>query len=882
MGILKRMWATAGQLALLAVLTLVAGALLTGAPRIANRLTDEALRARIGGLPFQVKDLTYRAEGGTLRPANAEARLEQQRRAIDAGLAKRLKQSWYSVTTPVESTYGVDTGFGKPPNFGLRAGGGLREAARLVLGRWPDNTLDLPRVEMALSEVSARILNQHVGSDFAIFSDRTRAPVKVRVVGIFTPVDEKNPIWDTAPLAVRAYAPQSDEETYQALYLTDIPGVTKANLGGVAVAYEWRYRLDLSSLDMMVLPGLLPAILDARRQGIQGSSLETGLDTALTRFADNARNAQAMFAIVQAGTLATLAGLVLLSARMAAIRRRQEFALLRARGAALRTIAFRALLETSPAVVLAASIGGYLGSLAPGRAGGTGSLLAAFAFVATLALPILAMAASRRFVEERSDRPRASLRRRTAEIGVVALAALGVWLLRRRGLEFDLYLVAVPVLLATAAAIVTLRLIPAPLALAGRIAARARGTVAFLGLIRAGRSAPAAVGPVAVLIVAVCTTVFSIGVAGTIGEARELAADHDLPADALVQGNRFAVDTGDELRRVPGVSAVTPLAELSARTILSSREIGARNLGQTYVLVVDGPTFALVAEKAGRRVEVPPVIRDAARQQSVPALASPLVARDLAANGGNGVVDLQGRDYDFRVAEVAADFPAIPRGAQRFLVLPWQALLIRPDKLIIPTSFLVAGDADRSALLEVADSGQLRWISSVTEPRIGYQPMSKIKTWQDRRSELELSGVNGVLSFAFGVGALGGVILALLAVGFTVLAEARTRGKALSRLRTMGLAQRQGRGLLLFELAPVVTAAVAAGAAVGLFLPALVGPALNLTSFTDGFDAGVRLDPVVVGGALGLVLAGLATALLVEAGFNRRTRLGEVLRVGTE
>jgi putative ABC transport system permease protein len=98
----------------------------------------------------------------------------------------------------------------------------------------------------------------------------------------------------------------------------------------------------------------------------------------------------------------------------------------------------------------------------------------------------------------------------------------------------------------------------------------------------------------------------------------------------------------------------------------------------------------------------------------------------------------------------------------------------------------------------------------------------------------------------------------------------------------MGLAQRQGRGLLLFELAPVVVSAVAAGAAVGLFLPALVGPALNLTSFTDGFDAGIRLDPMVIGGALGLVLAGLATGLAVEAGFNRRTRLGEVLRVGSE
>jgi len=472
----NRLKNAAGQLALLAALTIVAGVLLTGAPKVANRLTDEALRARIGSLPFQVKDLTYRMQpppGSSLGPQHAEARLEQQRRVIDPELSARLKQSWYGVTTPLESTYGVDTGLAKRPNFGLRAGGGLREATLLVQGRWPDNARDLPRIEVALSEVSARILNQRVGSDFGIVSRPGRPPVKIRVVGIFNPVDEHAPIWETEPFAVRAYAPQSDEETYQALYLTDIPGMARANLGGIIVAYEWRYRLDLSGLDMTLLPKLVPAILDARRQGILDSSAETGLDTALTRFADNARSAQAMFAIVQAGTLATLAGLVLLSARMSAGRRRQEFALLRARGAALSTVAWRVALETLPVVAVSAFFGGYLGSLAPGREGGTEPLLAAFALTAALALPVLAMIASRRFADERSDRRRVGLRRRTAEIGTLALAALGVWLLRRRGLELDLYLVTVPVLLATAAAIITLRLIPAPLALAGRIAAEA-------------------------------------------------------------------------------------------------------------------------------------------------------------------------------------------------------------------------------------------------------------------------------------------------------------------------------------------------------------------------------------------------------------------------
>jgi putative ABC transport system permease protein len=123
--------------------------------------------------------------------------------------------------------------------------------------------------------------------------------------------------------------------------------------------------------------------------------------------------------------------------------------------------------------------------------------------------------------------------------------------------------------------------------------------------------------------------------------------------------------------------------------------------------------------------------------------------------------------------------------------------------------------------------------------------------------------------------------MALLSVGFAVLAGARTRGKILSRLRTMGLTRKQGRRLLLLELAPVVTVAVLTGGVVGLLLPRLIAPALNLTSFTDGYDAGLQLDPTVVGGSLALIIAGLGTALLVESIFNRRLRLGEVLRLGS-
>lgn len=856
MRLLTRIRVSAGHLILVAVLTMVAGVLMLGAPRVTNQLEDEALRARIESLPYQVKDVAFHIEpfvstGQGLGPQHAAARLEQQRSALPLAFANRIKHSWYSVHTPL--TPAQETGLPTLASFGLRGGTGIQEGSRLVEGRWPDNSAQLPRLEVALTETSAKLLNQSVGSDFVL-----EPGVEVRVVGLVAPANPADPVWDREPYALKAYVPQADGEQYLAYYLTDIPGLRQAAVLGMLVGYEWRYRLDLSKLDSSVLPGVVAAVLDAQQLGIGDATAETGLDTALTRFADNAKAAQAIFAVVQAATLATLAGLLILATRLAVVRRRAELELMRARGATLRRIGWHLLAEALPIVPLAALAGWFLSQLAPGRPAQTTPLLVAFALLGLAASPVLAIWSF--------NRKRATL---LWEIGLVVLAGLGVWLLRRRGLgELDLYLVLVPVLLAAAAAVITLRILPVLTRLASRIAARGRGTVGFLGFARAGRSATT-IGPIAVLVVAVCTAVFSVGIAGTVAHGRNRAAGHDVPADAIVTGFRFATDTAAQLEALPGISGVAEFAQLPAMNILSGHEAGAENLAQVYVFVVDG---AAMARLAGDRAEIPGAIARAQRSEAAPALVSPELAAALAGNP-RPVVDLQGRNYDFEVAGVVDAFPVVPRTATHFIVLPWQGLNIRDDKPLIPTGFLLTGEVDAAMLVGLGNQAQMRW--GIKEPS------TAVKTWQQRRAELDRIGVNSVLTFSYGIGGLAGVVLALLSVGFAVLSGARSRGKVLSRLRTMGLDMRQGRALLLVELAPVVAGSVLAGSSVGLGLPLLIGPVLNLTSFTDGFDAGLYLDPWVIGGSLGLVLAGLATALIVETWFNRRLRLGEVLRLGS-
>ncbi|MBV1852051.1 FtsX-like permease family protein [Catellatospora tritici] len=877
------MRASLGQLVLLGLLTAVAGVLVIGTPRIANGLTDEALRDRVASLPYLVKDLNYR--GGY--PVNRSTRtmpnrLQSQRDVLYPDLRNRISESWWTVYTDLDESWAAKTGLPSKAQFSLRAASGLQQETRLVDGRWPA-TLDEPGfpIEIVITTAEAATLHYQVGSRYS-FAEAGG----VQVVGIVEPVNPAAGFWDTAALALKPYQPHDDGESFKAIMFTDTAGVDRAHYAGIPTLFDLRYRVGPEHLDMAALPSMVSAVYAARSQGIE-AQMEGGLDTALSRFADAARAGQALLAVVQAGTLATLAGLVLLAARLAVSRRRSEFTLLRARGGSMLTIGARTLAEVLPVVLPAAIVGWLVGRAMPGRPADTLLVLVLFALVAALATPVIAMLTLRRlsFSGEREDLAgsKVGAKRRTAELSLLVLGALGVWLVRRRGLNaadgVDVYLAAVPVLLAAGAAVLTLRAIPAPLGLVSRLASRARGAVGFLGFARSGRTAPAAVGPVAVLVVAICTTVFSLGVSGTVDAGRDRAADQAVPGDMSVSGFFFAPDTTDALAAVPGVRSVAPMLAQPPTPVTASKEIGAARLGVFYLVVVDAPRLAQVIRDSGRDLELPPGFVDARPGRPAPALLSPAVYEQFKGQT-TAAADLQGRVYDFGVGGVVDSFPGLPDSSS-FIVIPWQALDVRADKPISPNAFLLAGQADQATIVKVGNDGQQRWVTSIGTPVGGPDLTTRITTWTDYRAGLERTGVNGVLTFAYGVGALGGLSLALLAVAFAVLAGARARGEVLSRLRTMGLSRGQGRRLLLVELAPLVTVAVLTGAAVGVALPQLLGPALGLTTYTAGFDVGVRLDPVVVAGAVGMVLAGLLTALLVETLFNRRLRLGEVLRLGS-
>lgn len=886
---LRRIGAHAGYLLLLAGLALTAAALVTGVGRAGNRLADRALTHDVAASPHGGRDIFLRQRMplslGADPVHNAES-LDRYAAALPPPLPALVGRSWFagSVDTETIAPSGPQT------RLELRWQTGVVEAARLTAGRWPANSAgpsDPARpIEIALSTQVAELLA-------AKPTDRLRVdaggPVDVvlLLVGLFDPVDVADPVWDDMPLAVRANWPLPDQPLLAAA-VTDRPGLADAAQRFDDLVSTWRFRVDERRLDGRSLDAVTTAAEQTRRVRF-GEAIEvrTSLHVLLDRYAAQLRAVRSLLAVVLAGLLTTLAGLAWLAARLITERRRPEYGLLRARGASVAAVGARAGTEAVlvlPAAVLA---GWLLGTVVGGRPTGWERwAVGLLAVLAVAALPVSAMLAHRRGTGGATRRDvageRPSARVVTAEVSVVLAAVLGLYLVDRRGLsgsDVDGYLVAVPVLVAVAAAVVARRLLPWPLRRAGWLAAAARPAVPFLALAQAGRGAVVGTAPLAVLVVAVATGAFSGAVAASIDDARARATTARVPADAVVAGGYFHPEvTAAGLAALPGVTAVTGVDVEQAVRISTPR-----GSGQAQVLLVDGPALARVLARSRPGATVPAVLTDAARSGPVPAVVSPEVAAELGAGPRAGTAVLRSRPYDFVVGAVADSFPGIAAGSTRFVVLPWQALPAGAP--IHPNRFLLAGTGfDPAAVRQVADAGQLAYQTQVLRqrPATTVALPATVTTWEQARAGLEGTGANGVLALTFATGAVGGTVLALFAVALSVLAGARSRGQVLSRLRTLGLSRRQGRAMLVVELVPVVGAAVLTGVAVGLLLPAGLRPALGLETFTTGVPTRVHPDPWLLAAGPVLVLLAIGTALAVEALRNRRLRLGELLRLGEE
>jgi putative ABC transport system permease protein len=570
----------------------------------------------------------------------------------------------------------------------------------------------------------------------------------------------------------------------------------------------------------------------------------------------------ALVSLVVSGLLGASLAVLALAARLVVEGRRTNLALAVARGASpvqvAGVMALEGLAIGIPAALLGAGLAAFVVDGEPGLWGVV--LPAVLALAPAVLLPLLARPGGVRVARRDVTSKRVRRFRLAGEGLVVALAAAALVLVRRRGLGggsldgavgaggdtdrlpdvgVDPLLAAAPVLIALALALLLVRLYPQPVTALARAAARRRGVVPFLGAARAGRDAAAGTLPLVVLLLALATSVFGAVVTSTSDHGAKAAAAQAIGAPARISGVGFSDDALASAARIPGVEALSGLLTTRASVISQRRE------ADVPLAAVDARALTVVQREVPGAVPLE-ALADV-REGQVPVVLS----RGLADVGE--VLDLEVDRRRTRVV-VVGTIPRLPGvlAARPLVVADRATLLAAQVQLPVATVALLSLEA-------TADAGA---VQRPLRSELGtYAPLtSQADAVALVRGQPLVSGTLAAFPAAFVLGAA----LSGAAVVLTLVVGAPERTRLLSRLRTLGMSQRQARGLTVWELTPLLVTGLLAGAGTGLLVAWWLLPAIDLRAFTGGTQQpALAVDvPTVLGM---LVAFALVTAALVVA-----------------
>ncbi|WBB62581.1 hypothetical protein O7599_08640 [Streptomyces sp. WMMC500] len=913
----------------LGVLVALLAAAVTAAPPLLDRAAGRTLVDRIdaaqGERPLLTRTVSFGQpvtrlmdEGATSVAEDLTGAGQDVTGAVPAALAGLLDRPAHQVLVPAAS---LDAPRGDTA-LSLLHTSEAPGPAGYAAGRPPRDTGEDGPVEIAVSTRTRDALGLTLGARLHLTPHASRLDTPVVVTGFLRP-DPGAPLWRSHPLlAVPLPAGRGPAEARALI----APGALDALLdrGLPQLTVEWRLRLEVSRADEE------RAEAAARFGGADGRDrlirALAAYDTASAdNFCDNTsfacvygshpaqnptrtdhlqplvRDADAAWdraATVVSFALASVVGVglaaALVTARLAVRRRLDEHRLLRARGASAAGVALSRAAQYAP-VAGAGLAAGHLGARPVLPAGAAPSVWPAVAVAAAawLVLPVLTWAAVRDRPPRRGGRgghPAGAGRRVTAEAAVLLLAAAGVVALRVRGTTgagaSDPLVAAVPVLCGLAVVILLIRAYPPPLHLLARLAARRRGPLGLLALSRAARDAPGAVLSLLVLVATLGAAVFGGLVTGTVEEGRRDAlAWRTGGADAvLTDASTPAAD--EALRRAPGVARAVRVRLV--RTDLTGTGTGLGQRG-AEVLAVDGaalrradPGSAAAAAVAGLGAPR----RDAAGRLVLPVLAGGERARvrtgETYETEWPGVrVRVAGR-LDGGAARDAAFGPlygdggAAPGGDRPLL--------------LADTAALAAADRERAADTPRGTAAVLYYGSAspaalrAAAPGTGHgSPYGRLLIAAEERAADRDDGVLGAIRGAHAACAALAAVLALLTLLVELLLSAPERARTTAYLRLLGLDPRGAAALGALQLLPLALAAAAGGLALGLALPAALGPALDLQPLTGGPAAPPRHADHVLTAALTLgLLALVAAAATADAVATRRSRRLAALRVGED
>ncbi|MGW3350291.1 FtsX-like permease family protein [Nonomuraea rubra] len=848
----------AGTSALLVVLTVVACLLVAGLPRTMQASFDEALRRSLSGAEAVRADLTV--AGAPVLPAgelHSRAEFEggdlHWRRLLPAALRPLIGSGGHisakTHRTPVHETGDIRSFV----NLGW-----LSDAARRVewvRGRAPGapSTMryggqTIPVIEVGVVAEAVTRMGLDVGRT-RLLGESVHTAVKI--VGVFEPRDPADRAWshDADLLHVTRVLPADAPEELHITALMPDEGLGALANKARTLTYHWVLPLDGRAASALDVPAVEAAVAEFQRQvDVQGTGatsyrLVTGLPQLLAGFLAVLSSAQTVMYLVLGGLFAVGLGVIVLGVRLLTDRMERTLALARARGASLRQVVSAGAALTALTVGPAALAGYALSFLLPGPV-----LPVVHLGPAAVAVVAVAFAAARLVLTHRAPLPehradlvaaRPSARRVTVEALVVVLALAGAYLLRARGpsgtAQQDPFLLLIPVALTVAAALITLRCYPYPLRLLVRLAARGRAAVPFLGLTRAARERSTGALPVLILLPALSLSVFAAVVHDGISTTQRLASWQKVGAPIkLTSVGNLPADAVERVRRAPGVEQVA--LALTGRV----------QIGETG----EWP-YAVAADLAQwRRVNQGAPI-------SVPTLSGGTSALLSPALGGRGAFELRWLSPVRLNSQGVID--AVPGfySSGQFLLVPWEVL-----PWPAANTLLIKGDIPPAELARLV-------------------PSATVETQEAALAAIQADPLTGTVRTTMVVVTVALGAYALVAIVLSLVAGAAGRARSVALLRTLGLSDREARRLTLLELLPVVLVTAPVGVALGMGLPAALGPGVDMSAFAGGLPVADHtpglLTPVALAAGLGLCAV---LGAYVHTTMTRRRKLDAALRVG--
>lgn len=711
--------------------------------------------------------------------------------------------------------------------------------------------------------------------------------VVLQVSGIVTPVQPDGPFWSYDPIQNAPFliAPQFGQAYWEGGAFVNgaaLP-VIGSVLGLVQGTARWALPMRVGNLTAdqgRALARALPAALTEDGNNLTPVSLDIDLSSPLqallASFVQEADAVATVLSLLSISLAAICAVVLLLADWLLAEQRNGEFATLQARGASRRQLAWLAL----RGCMLPACAGGAIGAavaiaLTPGQGNALSWWLSASTLLAVLAgLPVLTMLRHRGLARasRRADRRvvgRLAIRRLVIEAVLVFGSAGGLATLRSRGLTpgaVDGYASLAPVLVAIPVAVLVLRCYPPLIRPLLRLTAARSGLTGFVGLARAARTSLGAALPIFALVLALTLVAFSGMVRGSVQSGDVDASWQQVGGDALVRAAAISPAAQQALARVPGVRHTVALS------LTGATYPGLASAFGFGVVLADPAQYApILAEMPGGAAQAAALSRAAAagpRGQAGTTAAAPapmLAPAGLAAGLGDtiDVGDSRQLVHVQLVGETAPIASITALTGDQYVVLPAAVLgksAPPPSMLLVLGAGLNRRDLSR-AVAKYLPGGSVTYRAAVLASLLN----DPLKHGTDS---------------AFALGTAEAAVLSLLVLLIALVIGARPREATLARLSTMGMSARQGRALVILESLPQIIAAVAGGVACAVLLAPLVGPALDLSSFTGtAASVPVRIEPFYLLGAC----AGLLVLAILTLATQARTAIrgaASALRIG--